>query len=218
MRRVMTILVLLAAASVSPLIFPLAESGRSSMDALAKFVLLLSIAVIGIIWGWLHRSNDPLASSVKVGVGAGAIATTALEAIRLPGFWLHFMPGKSPTAHGRIAARSIRDRVDVGVGHRGLGVPLLERSRVWIDLRPSVRNLPPLGRCSLRRASRIWVHLQSGGIGPGSRISWAGVLQGLSDHGVSGARGFRRGFGLAVGKVVGIRGKSHARCGRSLPD
>jgi hypothetical protein len=38
MKRVMTILALLAAASISPLIFPLAESGRSSMDVLAKVV------------------------------------------------------------------------------------------------------------------------------------------------------------------------------------
>lgn len=100
MKRVMTILVLLAAASLSPLIFPLAESGRSTMDTLAKFALLPSIAVIGIIWGWLYRSNDPLASSVKVGLGAGAIATIALEAIRLPGFWLHFMPGNLPRLMG----------------------------------------------------------------------------------------------------------------------
>lgn len=100
MKRVMTILVLLAAASISPLIFPLAESGRSTMDVLAKFALLPSIAVIGIIWGWLYRSNDPLGASVKVGLGAGAIATIALEAIRLPGFWLHFMPGNLPRLMG----------------------------------------------------------------------------------------------------------------------
>jgi hypothetical protein len=100
MKRVMTILVLLAAASVSPLIFPLAESGRSTMDVLAKFALLPSIAVIGILWEWLYRSNDPLAASVKVGLGAGALATIALEAIRLPGFWLHFMPGNLPRLMG----------------------------------------------------------------------------------------------------------------------
>jgi len=100
MKRVMTILVLLAAASASPLILPLAESGRSTMGALANFALLPSIAVIGIIWGWLYWSNDLLASSVKVGLGAGAIATIALEAIRLPGFWLHFMPGNLPRLMG----------------------------------------------------------------------------------------------------------------------
>jgi hypothetical protein len=100
MKRVITILVLLAAASVSPLIFPLAESGRSTMDVLAKFALLPSIALIAVVWVWLHRSNDPLASSIKIGVSAGAIATIALEAIRLPGFWLHFMPGNLPRLMG----------------------------------------------------------------------------------------------------------------------
>lgn len=100
MKRVMTILSLLVGASISPLIFPLAESGRSSMDVLAKVALLPSIAVIGIIWGLLYGRNDPLARLVAVGLGAGAVATLALEAIRLPGFWLGFMPGNLPRLMG----------------------------------------------------------------------------------------------------------------------
>jgi hypothetical protein len=100
MKRIMAILILLAAASISPLIFPLAESGRSSMDALAKVALLPSIAVIGIIWGLLYRRNDPLARVVAVGLGSGVVATVALEAIRLPGFWLGFMPGNLPRLMG----------------------------------------------------------------------------------------------------------------------
>jgi hypothetical protein len=100
MKRMMTILVLLAAASVSPLIFPIAESGRSSMDALAKLALLPSIALIGVVWQILHRRNDPLARPIAVGLAAGAVATIALEAIRLPGFWLGFMPGNLPRLMG----------------------------------------------------------------------------------------------------------------------
>ena len=100
MKRMMTILVLLAAASVSPLIFPLAESGRGTMDSLAKLVLVPSIAVIGIVWGLLRHGDDPLAKSVAVGLAAGAVATVALEAIRLPGFWLGFMPGNLPRLMG----------------------------------------------------------------------------------------------------------------------
>jgi hypothetical protein len=100
MKRMMTILVLLAAASVSPLIFPLAESGRSTMDVLAKFALLPSIVVIGIIWEFLYRRDDPLAKPVAVGLAAGAVATIALEAVRLPGFWLGFMPGNLPRLMG----------------------------------------------------------------------------------------------------------------------
>jgi tryptophan-rich sensory protein len=100
MKRIMTIVVLLAAASVSPLIFPLAESGRSTMDTLAKLSLLPSIAVIGIVWGFLYRRDDPLARPVAVGLAAGAVATIALEAVRLPGFWLGFMPGNLPRLMG----------------------------------------------------------------------------------------------------------------------
>jgi hypothetical protein len=100
MKRVMTILILLGAASISPLIFPLAESGRSSMDVLAKFALLPSIAVIGVFLGFLYRRNDPLARLAVVGLAAGALATVALEAIRLSGFWLGFMPGNLPRLMG----------------------------------------------------------------------------------------------------------------------
>jgi peptidoglycan/LPS O-acetylase OafA/YrhL len=96
MKRMMTILLLLAAASVSPLIFPLAESGHSTIDALAKFALLPSVAAIGLIWQLLGRRDDPLARHVAVGLAAGAVATVALEAVRLPGFWLGFMPGNLP--------------------------------------------------------------------------------------------------------------------------
>jgi hypothetical protein len=100
MKRMMTILVLLAAASVSPLIFPLAESGHSTMDVLAKFALLPAIALIVVIRGYLHRRDDPLARHIAVGLVAGAVATIALEAIRLPGFWLGFMPGNLPRLMG----------------------------------------------------------------------------------------------------------------------
>jgi len=100
MKRMMTILLLLATASVSPLIFPLAESGRSTMDVLAKFALLPSIAAIGAIWQLLRRHDDPLARNVAVGLAAGAVATVVLEAVRLPGFWLGFMPGNLPRLMG----------------------------------------------------------------------------------------------------------------------
>jgi hypothetical protein len=100
MKRVMTILVLLAAGSISPLIFPLAESGRSSMDVLAKVALLPSIAVIGVFLEFPYRRKDPVARLAVVGLGSGAVATVALEAIRLPGFLLGFMPGNLPRLMG----------------------------------------------------------------------------------------------------------------------
>jgi hypothetical protein len=100
MKRAMVILLLLALASVSPLIFPLAESGRSSMDVLAKLVLLPAGALLLITVGALYRSDDSLARTSALGLAAGAIATVALEFVRLPGFWLGFMPGKLPRLMG----------------------------------------------------------------------------------------------------------------------
>lgn len=100
MKRALIIMLLLAAASVSPLIFPLAESGRSTMDVLAQFGLLPAAAILITILGILHRTHDPLAKLGAVGLAAGAVGTIALEAIRLPGFWLGFMPGNLPRLMG----------------------------------------------------------------------------------------------------------------------
>ena len=100
MKRAMTILFLLATASVSPLIFPLAESGRSSMDVLTKLALLPAAALLLITVGVLYRVEDSLARTSTMGLAAGALATVALEAIRLPGFWLGFMPGNLPRLMG----------------------------------------------------------------------------------------------------------------------
>lgn len=100
MKRTMTIVVLLAAASVSPLIFPIAESGRSTMDVLAKLALLPAAALLLITIGVLYRVDDSLARTGVAGLAAGTVATLALEAVRLPGFWLGFMPGNLPRLMG----------------------------------------------------------------------------------------------------------------------
>jgi hypothetical protein len=100
MKRALTILWILTLASVSPLIFPIAESGRSSLDVLAKLALLPSGALLLATVGMLYRVDDSLARISAVGLAAGAIATVALEAIRLPGFWLGFMPGNLPRLMG----------------------------------------------------------------------------------------------------------------------
>jgi hypothetical protein len=100
MKNIIRILVLLAAASVSPLIFPLAESGHSTLDVLAKVAMLPAIALIAAIWGLLYRRDDPLAKHIAVALAAGAVATIALETVRLPGFWLGFMPGNLPRLMG----------------------------------------------------------------------------------------------------------------------
>lgn len=100
MKRVLIILWLLTVASVSPLIFPIAESGRSSLDVLAKLALLPAAALLLVTVSVLYRIDGSLARINAVGLGVGAIATVALEAIRLPGFWLGFMPGNLPRLMG----------------------------------------------------------------------------------------------------------------------
>jgi len=100
MRRALIILWLLTLASASPLVFPVAESGRSSMDVLAKLALLPTAALLLITVTVLYRVDDSLARISSVGLAAGAVATLALEAIRLPGFWLGFMPGNLPRLMG----------------------------------------------------------------------------------------------------------------------
>lgn len=100
MKQVLTILLLLLAASVSPLIFPLAESGRSSMDVLAKLALIPTGAFLLALIALLYRFDRTLAKICTAGLAAGAVATIALEAIRLPGFWLGFMPGNLPRLMG----------------------------------------------------------------------------------------------------------------------
>ena len=100
MKRTMTIVLLLAASSVSPLIFPLAQSGRSTMDVLAKFALLPAAALLLATLAILYRIDDALARIGVAGLAGGAIATLALEVIRLPGFLLGFMPGNLPRLMG----------------------------------------------------------------------------------------------------------------------
>ena len=100
MKRALRIVLLLAAASVSPLIFPLAQSGRSTMDVLAKFALLPAAGLLLMTLALLYGIDDSLARVSLVGLATGAIATLALEAIRLPGFLLGFMPGNLPRLIG----------------------------------------------------------------------------------------------------------------------
>lgn len=100
MKRLVQVVSLVALASVSPLIFPVAESGRSSMDTLAKFALLPAAGALIAALALLHREARAIAKMGLVGLAAGAAATLGLEAIRLPGFWLGFMPGNLPRLMG----------------------------------------------------------------------------------------------------------------------
>jgi hypothetical protein len=100
MKRLIIVSSLLALSSVSPLIFPIAESGRSSMDALAKFALLPSVGALLTTLVLLYRRDDAIANDGLTGIAAGAVAMLGLEAVRLSGFSLGFMPGNLPRLMG----------------------------------------------------------------------------------------------------------------------
>jgi hypothetical protein len=114
MKRILIIALLVATASVAPLIFPIAESGRSSMNVLAEVALLPAAVILLLTVGLLHRAHHPLAVISTAGLAAGAVATLALEAVRLPGFWLGFMPGNLPQLMGVLLLNQFATGLTVG--------------------------------------------------------------------------------------------------------
>lgn len=92
--------VTLALASVGPLIFPIAQSGTESLSALALHWLIPSVAVLAII-AFVARNNHPLITrSIAWGALSGCIAAAGLEAIRIPGSHMGYMPGSLPKLMG----------------------------------------------------------------------------------------------------------------------
>lgn len=99
--RTLTLIALaLLAASVAPLIFPAAEAGHGSLNASAIHLLLPAIGVLLVITLLARKWEPVVARSIIWGALAGAIATIALEAIRIPGFYLGTMPGQLPELMG----------------------------------------------------------------------------------------------------------------------
>ncbi|HVB55480.1 MAG TPA: hypothetical protein VNE63_03480 [Candidatus Acidoferrales bacterium] len=90
----------LTLASVGPLIFPIAESGTGTLSTLALHWLIPSIAVLAII-AFVVRNTYPLITrSIAWGALSGCIATAGLEAIRIPGSHMGYMPGSMPKLMG----------------------------------------------------------------------------------------------------------------------
>lgn len=94
-----TSLILLLAA-VGPNIFPAAQAGYSSMPILATRLLIPSIAALAVALFVVRRRYPEVTRAALVGVAAGALATLALEAVRLTGFHFEYMPGNLPRLMG----------------------------------------------------------------------------------------------------------------------
>jgi hypothetical protein len=96
----LSLLVTLAAASVGPLIFPAAQAGYGTMTQSAKYFLLPAVAILLILALLSWKSAPAIGRSIVWGGLAGAIATIGLEAVRLTGFKLSYMPGNLPRLMG----------------------------------------------------------------------------------------------------------------------
>jgi hypothetical protein len=92
------ILLALLAAAVGPNIFPAAEAGYGELSIFAIRLLLPAIAVLVVI---VILGREPaIARSIVWGALAGALATIPLEAVRISGYLLGFMPGNLPRLMG----------------------------------------------------------------------------------------------------------------------
>ena len=93
-------LFILLLAAVGPLAFPAAQLGYASLQDLALFAVLQSIAGVVVIWLFTRYTRPDVAAIILRGSAAGAVATLALEAVRYSGFRLGFMPGNLPQLMG----------------------------------------------------------------------------------------------------------------------
>jgi len=100
LRPLSLILLALLAAAVGPNIFPAAEAGHGELNILAVRLLLPAITVLAVIAVLSRKWEPAIARSIVWGAVAGALATIPLEAIRIPGYLLGFMPGNLPRLMG----------------------------------------------------------------------------------------------------------------------
>ena len=104
-------LLTLAAAAVSPNIFPAAQAGLARMSVLAVGLLVPSIALlVAVAVTAALRGHRGLVRRMIAGAACGAAATLGLEAVRLPSFHLGGMPGDLP----RLLGVLLTDRFMLG--------------------------------------------------------------------------------------------------------
>lgn len=90
----------LALAGVGPIIFPAAQSGRGTLPVLAGRLLIPALLGLVVVARASRGRRPWLARDILGGAAAGALATIALEAIRLTGYRLGVMPGNLPRLMG----------------------------------------------------------------------------------------------------------------------
>jgi hypothetical protein len=100
MKRIFSVIVVLLLAAVGPNIFPAAEAGYSSMHVLAIRFLLPSVLALAVLALVFRKGQPELSRIILLGAAAGALATVALEIVRLIGFHFDYMPGNLPRLMG----------------------------------------------------------------------------------------------------------------------
>jgi hypothetical protein len=100
LKNIVLLLVALAAASVAPLIFPAAQAGYGTMSESARYFLLPAAIILILLAAISWKSAPAIGKSIVWGGIAGAIATVGLEAVRLTGYKLGYMPGNMPRLMG----------------------------------------------------------------------------------------------------------------------
>lgn len=102
----------LLVAAIGPNILVVATTpGMPEMPTLARYALLPSLGLLGIVLVASVRSNyGRLTNRIWVGIWAGVAASGFLDAIRLGGFHLGWMPGNMPRMFGVM----ILDRMALG--------------------------------------------------------------------------------------------------------
>lgn len=100
MKRMMIIAMFLLLAAVAPNIFPAAEAGYGTLHTFALNLLLPAIAILIVLALAVRNRQPDLWRAVVFGAAAGAVATLALEAVRLTGYRMGYMPGNLPRLMG----------------------------------------------------------------------------------------------------------------------
>ena len=100
--ELLAVLMVLAAASVSPLIFPIAEAGYSDMHWLGIHALVPAVAAVFAVIGLAGPAGwKALRKAILIGIWAGAVSTIGLEIVRTIGFrYFGAMPGSMPMLMG----------------------------------------------------------------------------------------------------------------------
>lgn len=100
MQTLLLTIVAVGLASVGPLIFPAAQAGYGTLSGSAMHFLMPAIAGLVLLTAVARHRARWVSNAIVTGAIAGAVATGALEIVRITGYTLGFMPGNLPRLMG----------------------------------------------------------------------------------------------------------------------